>query len=375
MKRVLFISSFIGVKKTGGAILSQQNLSLSKKIFGDDKVYAYSFLYNEKPLQNDEIIYLPSHTSKKQTLTNYILGYAGGLNTENFNTLKALVSKNEYDYIFLDGSLLGKLAKEAKRINPAIKITTFFHNVERDFFLKSLQHKPEYILLWNSVCKNERYAAKYSDYLIALSERDAQRIKKIYTRKVSATVPCYVEDLYEEKSVGHKTKNNLQLLFTGSDFFANVEGLKWFVKKVMPKVTAHLTVIGRGMEKYKQELSSNKVTIEGTVEQTAKFYSLADIVVAPVLSGSGMKLKVAEGLMFGKTIIGTPEAWQGYDVVHGINGYVADSASSFIECINNVSQNKIIDCNKNARQLYLDKYSPKAAENKIEELRKLFLKS
>lgn len=36
--------------------------------------------------------------------------------------------------------------------------------------------------------------------------------------------------------------------------------------------------------------------------------------VMPIFSGSGMKVKTAEALMYGKFLIGTKEAFEGYEI-------------------------------------------------------------
>lgn len=46
----------------------------------------------------------------------------------------------------------------------------------------------------------------------------------------------------------------------------------------------------------------------------AEYIYNADFLIAPIFEGSGMKLKTAEALMYGKTVFGTTEAFEGYDV-------------------------------------------------------------
>ena len=53
--------------------------------------------------------------------------------------------------------------------------------------------------------------------------------------------------------------------------------------------------------------------IIGGVEQLAPYYNNADIVIAPLFSGGGMKQKTAEALAYGKTFVGTMESMQGYE--------------------------------------------------------------
>ena len=58
-----------------------------------------------------------------------------------------------------------------------------------------------------------------------------------------------------------------------------------------------------------------KLNIIGTVDDLSQVYNEADVVVLPIISGAGMKVKTAEALMYGKRVLGTKEALVGYDEI------------------------------------------------------------
>ncbi|HSF13623.1 MAG TPA: glycosyltransferase, partial [Erythrobacter sp.] len=65
----------------------------------------------------------------------------------------------------------------------------------------------------------------------------------------------------------------------------------------------------------------------GAVDDLSPWYAGAALVIAPILSGSGMKTKVAEALMHGKRVAGTSEAFVGYGAeVLAANHLCDDSA-------------------------------------------------
>lgn len=105
-------------------------------------------------------------------------------------------------------------------------------------------------------------------------------------------------------------------LFVGGGFYANVEGMAWYAEKVAPRAPLDTVVIGRGMDVHRTRLEQwGGVHVVGEVDELARWYAHAQIIVAPILSGSGMKTKTAEALMHGKPIAGTAEAFEGYDLV------------------------------------------------------------
>ena len=82
LKKVLFISSFIGQNYSGGSVASQRNLELCKSLFCGFEVDALGFQYKEEPLFKG-ITYIPSHKKGISTLINYLFGNAGGLSFSN----------------------------------------------------------------------------------------------------------------------------------------------------------------------------------------------------------------------------------------------------------------------------------------------------
>jgi glycosyltransferase involved in cell wall biosynthesis len=176
---------------------------------------------------------------------------------------------------------------------------------------------------------NEARAARHSDVLIAINERDKTIIEKMYKRRVDHIHTVWLEDYplppEEEAPV---VESPLEVLFVGSWFYANVAGITWFIKKVLPKTAIHLTVAGNKMEKLRVN-QSGKLSVIGTVDNLDELYSACDCVVAPIFHGSGMKVKVAEAFRHGKTVVGTPESFTGYRVTDKKEGYICRTADEF----------------------------------------------
>jgi len=68
------------------------------------------------------------------------------------------------------------------------------------------------------------------------------------------------------------------------------------------------------------------LTLLGRVAEVETFYDAVDAVVAPMLMGTGLKMKVAEALSYGLPVIGTAAAFDGFDpyaVAHRLPGVEA----------------------------------------------------
>lgn len=99
----------------------------------------------------------------------------------------------------------------------------------------------------------------------------------------------------------------------------NEEGLIWFVRMILPRVVTafpdvEFHAVGRY---YKQELSElgGAVRMRGFVDDLAEEYRQADVVVCPIMSGSGTQIKVVEALMNGRPAVVSNFSYQGFSDV------------------------------------------------------------
>ena len=127
-----------------------------------------------------------------------------------------------------------------------------------------------------------------------------------------------------------------------------------------------LYVVGQGMKVLANETLYQKENIHiiGEVEDLAPWYYHADLVVEPIFEGDGMKTKTVEAMMFGKTVLGSDEAFCGYE---GLNNYLCNTADDFIKRITDYKRNGVKKFNEEIRKVYLDKYSENAVLSTMKE--------
>ena len=293
-------------------------------------------------------------------------GHIDGLTAHTIAQIVELARERRVQQMFLDGSNLGLLAQIMKQSLPRIELFTFCHNVEARFFLGSLVAKPSLralgVLLANY--RAERRALRVSDRVITLSERDSALLHQVYGRGATDILPMALADRAplepSPSSAGH------HLLFVGGAFYANLRGVQWYTREVAPRVAMPTLVVGRGMEAIRTEVEKSPgVRVLGGVDDLAPCYAAATAVIAPIFDGSGMKTKVAEALMFGKRVVGTPEAFSGYaaDVV-AANRCCAD-ADAFVGAIATVAAAPPAPFDPAMRQLYERDHSPAAARRRL----------
>jgi glycosyltransferase involved in cell wall biosynthesis len=296
-------------------------------------------------------------------------GHIDGIDAAMLDRLCATIVAEGVTRVFLDGSNFGVAARTIKHRFPHVRVFSFFHNVEARFFWGSFKVRRNAralaVVIANYVA--ERAAVRWSDVRIALSARDGDELKRLYGRGADAVAPMVLADqLPAGVPPQARSDRSPYALFVGGAFYANVEGMRWFAREVAPRVAIRTVIVGRGMEVLAEELAGNPhVELVGAVDDLANWYRDAAFAIAPIFDGSGMKTKVAEALMFGKHVVGTPEAFSGYarDVVEAC--WLSRTADEFVMAINAAAARDLPVFDPTMRGLYERNYSFPAARARL----------
>ena len=228
-----------------------------------------------------------------------------------------------YDFVFFDGSHYGVYLREFAR--HGFKTICFFHNVEVDYYQQKYKttHQPQDKLMVGFIAHNERCCIDHASYLITLNERDNRQLQKRYHR--------------------------------GTNFFANKEAMDYYIKEIAPSVHIPLLVVGNIAEAFQDATAMPNVHFLGRVDDLAPYYLQATAVVAPILSGSGLKTKTVEALRYGKYVIGSAEAFEGIPILNYPGaGCECHNTSDYISLINSL---KVAKTNEASLRLFDEQFS------------------
>jgi glycosyltransferase involved in cell wall biosynthesis len=158
------------------------------------------------------------------------------------------------------------------------------------------------------------------------------------------------------ESSTHAHKNFFHL---GSmNWMPNQEGIRWFIKEVWPEATElfpgiTFSLAGRSMPGEFSKLSAPGVVVDGEVPDASEYMRQHGVMIVPLFSGSGIRIKIIEGMMAGKAIITTPVGAEGINYTNGKNILIAETAGEMLKAIEFVMKNpEAIDSIGNAaRQL------------------------
>ncbi|MDP4267440.1 MAG: glycosyltransferase family 4 protein [Bacteroidota bacterium] len=291
------------------------------------------------------------------------------------NQLVRLLSADNFDIVQLEGLYVSMYTDIIRKYSKA-KIIMRAHNVEykiweRLSYSTSFLPKKLYLkLLTNRLRKYENNKLKDYDSIITFSNND----KKIFSDSF-AEQNYYVNPIgIEDGKIGIRSCSEVNsIYFLGSlDWLPNVEGLEWFMSEIWEKVSNKFPelkfyIAGRSMPDSIRKINAKNVIICGEVED-AVYYSLShNIMVVPLLSGSGIRVKILEALSWGKPVISTTIGAEGIEYENAKNIMIADNADEFIHAIDKIiNDNEFANnLNLNATELIRQKYSNKEITSQL----------
>ena len=157
------------------------------------------------------------------------------------------------------------------------------------------------------------------------------------------------------------------------DWKANQDGVNWCLKKVFPLVNQKkkdlvLHLAGRSMPDYFHNFSNKNIIIDGEIKSAKEFMQTHNLMIAPLLNGSGIRIKILEGMAMGKTIVSTTIGASGIECQHKKNILIADTEKEFsnliIWCLNNPVESRMIG--ENAKVNIQENYNTKKISEQLD---------
>lgn len=296
---------------------------------------------------NIEHAFIDTAIKKKSALANLFSNKSYNISrfyNKNFEELIASTLRNKkFDVVLLE-SLYTTPYIAAIRKNSNAKIIYRSHNIEFEIWQRTSNQenntiKKKYLhFLAKRLKKYEQSILNLVDAIAAITKKDEEQLLALGCKKPITTVPFGINlHNYQLKEIPQEKK----LFHIGSmDWTPNQEAIKWFLNEVWSAIitkepTATFYLAGKNMpnEIIKLAASMQGIINEGKVENANDFIRNNNIMIVPLFSGSGMRIKIIEAMAMGKLVIGTSIAFEGIAVQHNKNGIIANTTNEFKEAI------------------------------------------
>jgi glycosyltransferase involved in cell wall biosynthesis len=184
----------------------------------------------------------------------------------------------------------------------------------------------------------ELAAVAAADLVLTMSAADRAILERYVDAAHVVPVPNGVDlDAFPFVPTG---RDPATLLFVG--FFRhdpNVEAAEWFSRAVLPRIRATLPdarfqVVGAYPPESVRRLADDPaVEVTGRVDGIAPHYQRAGVFVAPILQGSGTRLKILEAMASGCPVVATTIGAEGLGATDGRELLIADDAAAMVDAI------------------------------------------
>lgn len=206
------------------------------------------------------------------------------------------------------------------------------------------------------------------DLLVTTGEHDSERLRALLPDAEVAVVPNGVDVLALRPA---PLPDAPLVLFTGTLSYApNAEGLLWLLREIVPRLPAGLPVrvVGPDPPAQARALAGTRVELTGRVPAMAPHFAAASVIVVPILSGGGTRLKVLDGLASGRPLVTTTAGADGVAVRDGEHALLADDADAFAAAIMRLVGDRALAARLGAagRALAEDVYDWRALGDRLE---------
>ncbi|MEY3050728.1 MAG: hypothetical protein RLY31_513 [Bacteroidota bacterium] len=255
----------------------------------------------------------------------------------------ALEADGGYDIVQLETVYLAAYIPVIRSCTDA-RISIRSHNVEHRIWARqlSLTKNP---LRWAYLAYQQWLLKRFeinrsasADCLLAISTEDLAYFRRAGAApkaSLAASVGIPVEE-YHPDPTAFRTRP-ASVCFIGTlDWQPNKSGIFWFLDTIWPLVSErfpHATfhLAGKNMPSQLLNRKQRNVVIHGEVPDAKAFINHSPILVAPLLSGSGIKIKILEAMALGRVVITTDIGAEGIAAQKGKEIMLANNPLGFVE--------------------------------------------
>ena len=254
--------------------------------------------------------------------------------------LKDVLLSFKPEVVQMESVFLATYLDTIKQHSKAVNVLRM-HNVEHQIWERLADEiknpfKKQYLRnLAKRIKKFEIGTWKKFDLLLPITKDDAAIVHFLYHHVNMVTAPFGIDTSNivastNEKWVGYH--------IGAMDWVPNAEAIKWFISQIWSQVMNvapgfQFYFAGRNMPEYFQGRLPDGIHCAGEVEDANAFIADKKILIVPLRSGGGIRVKILEAMAAGKLVISTDVGMQGIEAENGVHYFSANSARQFKEAI------------------------------------------
>lgn len=275
--------------------------------------------------------------------------------------LEELLEKEQFDVVQMETLFMTPYVSSIRAKSSDALVVLRAHNVEHEIWdrnAQSMEHPVKRYFFAETAKRIKLFelnALQHGVYdaVLTVSKRDAGKfkelVKSVNKREDDKDKPPLGPPV-KEITIGVDLKelpakvpalssNPTYVFYIGAlDWIPNSQALDWFMDSVWPAVQdrypeLRLALAGRNMPSHYFSYQNKTVEVKGEVPDAWEFMGDKAIMIVPLMSGSGMRVKIVQGMAMGKAIVASKIAVEGIPAKSGQHLLIANSASEFVDAI------------------------------------------
>lgn len=308
---------------------------ISKKDWGnytEDTIAAFEearladnlWVLRRKPVKKNPVTYFFSYKIR-HVLFEYKRRRAKG-SIPNHATLHLqeqfdnILKKNRYDYIIISYAYWADLIRDNPYLQDAVTI------IDTHDLLFSL-HQHDRGFNRGAAIEDELKRLSQFRQIWAISMEETYFFRQFFKENV-----FYIPMMMEDPEPLPVTKE-FDLIYVATDNPHNIVSSRWFFEKVYPLLprSLRICIIGSVLDHIPRELPN--ITRVTFAEKLGDYYNRSRIAICPMLSGTGVKIKVVEAMAYGLPVVCNQPGVDGIPDKTNNGCLVTDDAIKFAEYI------------------------------------------
>ena len=311
--------------------------------------------YNSSYYEKDELEDKINYTSFKININVSMVDAAVNLFRKKSNNVdryydaefeKLLIrelKQTAYDIIQFEGLFVTPYLASIRKVSKA-KLIYRSHNIEHQVYERLAYQKSDLLkrgylrMVARRIKDYELQQLNKFDAIAVFTAEDKKTILSYGTAIPVEIFPVGI-DLTRYRPDFSKTEFP-SLFFLGSlDWLPNREGIEWFIDNFYKDLTegdlrVKFYVAGHNIpERFDDYEVMGKIFIQGEVDDAFEFVNSKAIMIVPLLSSGGMRVKIVEGMAMQKCIISTALGAEGINFTNGTNIMIANDQDEFYHAI------------------------------------------
>lgn len=253
--------------------------------------------------------------------------------------VRELVSQQAYDVILINYIEFAHLVTKLNYLESRIAIdihdlSSQMRLVKQKNFSLSQGLKFDY----ESSLISEAELLNKFDAVLVNSEKEKTILSSHISTKKLHLVPHPIEDnsqsVPKRYAYSHRPFK-YDLLFVGSAYRPNVEGINFFLTSILPSIIAQkpdirLAIAGTVTESIEIEKAlANNIVCLGYVSDLAELYLSSKLFICPLIDGAGTKVKLLEAMSYALPIVTTSVGASGLNLTHATNAFIIDDPTIY----------------------------------------------